>query len=127
MHDWLPLDDVTTGEGDDQVTAAGVLSWLKVDADSPQARVVERCRLAAAQYVEDVRRDLFDDQAPPVFQPTDRVILAGMLATARLVDRVGTASGVAFSELGGAGLILRYDPDVDRLLEIGPFAKPTAG
>lgn len=127
MHDWLPLDDVTTGEGDNQVTAAGVLSWTKVQPGSKQAAVVERCRLAAAQYVEDVRKDLFDAAAPPVFQATDRVVLAGMLATARLYDRVGTASGVAFSELGGAGLILRYDPDVDRLLEIGPFAKPAVG
>lgn len=125
MYDWLPLDGVQAeGETPAQV---GVLTWVKVDADSPKADIVERCRQAAAEYIEDERQDLFDTEVPPVFQATPRIVQAGLLATARLYDRVGTASGVAFSELGGAGLILRHDPDIDRLLGIGPFAKPSVG
>lgn len=121
MHDWLPLDDV--------------LEWVKVEADTPKANVVERCRLAAADWIEtDARPDLDYAAVPgagedPATFPgvSPKIVEAGVLCTARLFDRVGTASGVAFSELGGAGLILRYDPDVDRLLGIGPHAKPVVG
>lgn len=98
-HTWLPT--------------ALVLSWLKKDETSD---VIEQCRLAAAEWIEDQRPDLratFTANSGPKLA---RMRQAGLLAVARLVSRMDTPNGViAFAELG-AGSLLSTDPDVKRMV-----------
>lgn len=117
VYPWLP--------------SATVLAWLKLkDGNTGYAdRVVlaEVCRKAAADWVEDQRPDLFvvtteddeeteEDEEVRTFTPGDRVVMAGILATARLYARSDSPNGVvAFNELG-VGSILSNDPDVKRQL-----------
>lgn len=78
---------------------------------------VEIARMAAADWCQDQRRDLFtvvDDVE--VFQATPRIVEAGALATARLYDRTSSATGVVSFGEYGAVTILRADPDVKKLL-----------
>jgi hypothetical protein len=77
---------------------------------------------AAAEYVEELRPDLFLDPVPPegpLFVPSSRVFLAAAMLAHRWYSRRSSPLGVAgYGELGAAG-ILRYDPDIARLLGIG--------
>lgn len=108
-HAWLPLDRC--------------LSWVKVAPETAQADDVELARRAAAAWCESKRPDLTFSDAPeadPVvvtFHADDQVVLAGVLATARLVSRKGSPSGlVAYTEF--AASVLRIDPDVTQLLGV---------
>ena len=95
------------------------MAWLKILTATPDKQnVAETCRLAAADWVESQRPDLIDWTVPlvPVFVASPRIVMAGILATARLFARVDSPNGVvAFDELG-AGSILSKDPDVARYL-----------
>lgn len=124
-HSWLPADQA--------------LAWLQVEAtDTGRAGVVELCRAAAAAWCEEQRRDLFADvvvetvnpdgtttityAAPPA--PSDSVVMAGVLATARLYARRSSPAGLASYGEFGAAEVLRLDPDVSRLLGVGRYAPP---
>ncbi|GEP40608.1 hypothetical protein NPS01_42710 [Nocardioides psychrotolerans] len=91
-----------------------VLAWLKVDpANTQRVTLVEVCRMGAASWIEDQRKDLV---VAGVFVAKDRVVMAGLLATARLFARTDSPNGVvSFDELG-TGSILSKDPDVMRQL-----------
>lgn len=99
-----------------------------LDVDGKLPPYAERCRLAAAAYVERVRRDLVvvvDDVA--TYTPTAEVTLGAHLLVNRLYARKGSPQGVAgFSEFGVVA-VRQADPDIDRLLGIGKFGKPYAG
>lgn len=89
----------------------------KVTAGNTDALArVEVARMAAADWCQDQRRDLFATvEEEEVFQATPRVVQAGALATARLYVRADSATGVvSFGEY--AASILRRDPDVKAML-----------
>lgn len=108
-------------------------AWLTVDAVAAQLRLdreagtplpslAEQARLAAAAYVERVRADL--DWTAPV--AADVVTGAAILAS-RLHARSGSPLGLAsFAEFGPSA-VLRLDPDVERLLGLGRYARPAVG
>lgn len=112
-HSWLPL--------------AGVLDHVGVDDGSDKADAVERARSAAAAYVERMRPDLWttvDDE--PIYSATDDIIEAAILYTARLYSRKGSPAGVvSFGDVGAT--LPRLDPDIERLLGVGRYAKPALG
>lgn len=110
VYPWLPSETV--------------VAWLKVGAgNTAKLDLVEVCRKAAADWIEDQRPDLLvvtegegDDEDTTTFEATDRIVMAGLLATARILARSDSPNGVvAFAELG-AGSILSTDPDVKRYL-----------
>lgn len=112
-----------------------VLRWLQLDAgDTELAAVAEDCRLAAASWCEDQRRDLVVDTldgagvlVAHTFDAGERHVQAGLLATARLYARRSSPAGLAsFAELGGVE-VLRFDPDVARLMGTGRYAPPAVG
>lgn len=124
MHDWLP--------------AATVQAWLQVDAgDAARVGVVETCRNAAASWCEEQRPDLFADvvttnpdgttTTTPAPAPSDSVVMAGVLASARLYARRSSPAGLASYGEFGAAEVLRLDPDVSRLLGVGRYAPPVCG
>ena len=111
LFPWLPVADV--------------VAWIGASAGANAAEI-EWARAAAADYVEDNRRDLFDEDG--VFRPTPRVVMAAKLAAARCYARKGSPVGISpasYSEFGAA--ILAYDPDVERFLGVGRYATPYAG
>lgn len=82
---------------------------------------------AAAEYVEDIHPELYVDVLDAdgvtvlssTFTPTDQVRLGSAMLAHRWFARRSSPLGVAgYAELGSAG-ILRYDPDIARLLGIG--------
>jgi hypothetical protein len=105
LDDYAWLDPVT------------VLAWLKIDPENEAAASrVETCRRAAANWCEDERSDLLSTDDPAEFAATDRVVMAGILATGRLVARTDSPVGIASFESLGAAPVLRTDPDVRALL-----------
>lgn len=107
-YPWLPLD--------------AVIGWIGA-ASAPNTEAIERARTAAARFCELNRRDLITGG---VFTPDADVVMAGVLATARLYARKGSPAGLAtYAEFATA--ILSYDPDVERYLGIGRYAAPEVG
>ena len=81
---------------------------------------------AARDHVEKKRPDLFvpatpvvDPPEPPVFTPGGDVMLGTAMLAHRWYERRASPLGVAeYSEFNG-GTILRYDPDIAKLLGVG--------
>lgn len=77
---------------------------------------------AAAEYVEELKPEHWTTPEPPalpVYDPPATVKLGAAMLAHRWYARRGSPLGVAgYQELGAAG-ILRYDPDIARLLGIG--------
>lgn len=89
------------------------LAWAKVDPEGPAAANAELARQAAADWIEDQRRDLLvtDGAGVTTFAATPRVVMAGLIATGRLISRAGNLAGlVNYGEF--AASVLRNDPDV---------------
>lgn len=110
-----------------------VVEWLQLDAaDTETAALVEQVRLAAAAWCAKQRADLFTTDADTgavglVDDLGGDVQLAGLMYAARLWSRRSSPAGLAnFAEFGAAE-VLRYDPDIDRLLGIGRHASPVIG
>lgn len=107
-----------------------VKAWLKVsEGNNEKAALVEVCRKGAASWIEDQRPDLRvtageGEEAVTTFAATDRVVMAGLLATARLAQRIDSPNGVVSFEELGAGSILAKDPDIMRQLG---RARPAVG
>lgn len=109
---WLPL--------------AAVLAQVGTVAGTPNAERVEAARQAAASWCQEQRRDLFAGGYPEgTFTPPPSVVAAATLATARLYARESSPAGVAnYGEF--AAHVLRNDPDIERMLGVGRYAKPAA-
>ena len=114
--------------------SARVQRWLQVDPADDVAAVVEDCRVSAASWCEDQRRDLvvvtYDVDCvvlAETFTPTERVVQAAVLATSRLYARRSSPAGLASYGEFGAAEVLRLDPDVSRLLGVGRYARPAVG
>lgn len=88
---------------------------------------------ATVAYVEGLEHlaGWFTDDDPPVFEPPADVILGAVMLASRWHARRGTQLGtMGYSELGGIETILVQDPDIRRLLRLGPagafvFGAPT--
>lgn len=105
------------------LTPAMVAGYGGVDSVEGNQPLIDATGGAAA-FVEDKRPDLFvqgeDPDVDPVFTPTDRVILGAKMLANRFYERRGTMLGVAgFAGYEQAAQILRYDPDIEQLLQIG--------
>lgn len=74
---------------------------------------------AARAYVEEHRKDLFNDAVPPVYTPTPDVKVGAALLAYRWYTRRTSPLGVIGSTDDGRSGILRHDPDINRLLGIG--------
>jgi hypothetical protein len=102
----------------DWLTPAAVASYGGVDTVNGNT-ALEDATAGAAAFVEDKRPDLFVGD-PAVFTPSARVVLGAKMLAARLYERRGTLLGVAgFVGYEQAASILRYDPDIEQLLQIG--------
>lgn len=102
--------------------AAEFAAWLKVSVDTDG---LEELRQEVASYVEDVRRDLLSEDGS-TFAATPRIVLGAKMLGSRLWSRRSSPAGIAsFAEFGPA-VVLRYDPDIERLLGLGRYGRPRA-
>lgn len=77
---------------------------------------------AACEFVQDKRPELWStpvDDEPAVFEAGARIKLGAAMLAHRLYERRSSPLGAAQYTEFGAGTILRYDPDIGRLLGIG--------
>jgi hypothetical protein len=113
-HAWLPM--------------AEVRSHLGLAVDDPDPDGLELARKAAAAYVERVRPDRFGVVDGEDVATIDDAILAGaVILTARLFARRQSPAGIASYGEFGPAQVLRLDPDVERLIGVGRYARPTFG
>lgn len=114
MADWLTAGDVLAWAGA-HVTVAPTDPAVAFAVAGAAAYVEREC--PAFVYAAD------GSPAPKEDQPGDVMAGAVMLAW-RLIERRGTALGTAGlgPDFGGAAQIMRSDPDIARLLQVGPFA-----
>lgn len=109
-----------------------VLQHVGVNADQAQAADVDRARRAAAAHVEQLRGDLVTvvvtaEATTVTFDPTPDVLYGAVLLAARLFARRSSPTGLAsYGEFGPAA-VLRLDPDVERLLNVGRYSAPRIG
>lgn len=78
---------------------------------------------AVRAYVEPRRQDLLNGAVPPVFTPTADVRVGAALMAYRLYTRRTSPLGVTGGTEDTPAGILRHDPDIARLLGIGPEGK----
>lgn len=115
---WLALDDVLR-----QLT-------LPADQADPQRADADQARRAAAATVERVRPDLVvvDASGSASFPVADPDVVQGaLLLAARIYARKGSPQGLASYGDFGPAPITRLDPDIERLLSVGRYARPAVG
>lgn len=109
------------------LTPAAVRQWSgQRQGDAADTAALQLAINAAAGYVERVRSELWtagdplaDPPVAPVFEPTPEVLLGSAMLAHRWYSRRASPLGVTgYAELGSSG-ILRYDPDIARLLGLG--------
>lgn len=109
------------------LTPTAVRQWSgQRQGDTADTAALQLAANAAAGYVEGLHPELFttpDPLADPpveaVFEPTPEILLGSAMLAHRWYSRRASPLGVAgYAELGAAG-ILRYDPDIARLLGMG--------
>lgn len=105
-------------------TVTAVAEWLGVPEGTGGG---ERAHIAVVvPAVNAWVEDLYPAEVAAQTLRTKYVQGAVMLA-ARIVRRRNSPAGVeSFGELG-ATYVSRYDPDVERLLELGPHRRPVIG
>lgn len=108
------------------LTASDVLAWagehVTVTVENP---AVVMATAAAIAYAEsESPQVVIDGNGEAVEEQPASVKLGTAMLAWRLIERRGTALGTAGlgPDFGGAAQIMRSDPDVARLLKVGPFA-----
>lgn len=105
------------------VTSAQVHVWRDEASDLEDASldvVVE----AVAAYVPTIGTlaAYWTDDEPPEFAPPADVILGAVMLAARWHARRGSTLGTTGYPEFGSGLIMRHDPDIGRMLRLGPLS-----
>lgn len=109
------------------LTPTAVRQWSgQRQGDAADTAALQLACNAAASYVEGLRTELWtpgdplaDPPVEPVFEPSPTVLLGAAMLAHRWYSRRGSPLGVlGYAELGASG-ILRYDPDIARLLMLG--------
>lgn len=108
------------------LTSADVLAWTGSQDEATGNGPLGDATAAAAAFVERVRPEyLVTDPVTgeDVYDPPADVMTGALMLAARLYQRRGTALGTAGYSDFGAPELLRQDPDIARLLRIGPHAR----
>jgi hypothetical protein len=122
MADWLDITDVKSFLG-------------LTPADVYDDEALSNAVIAAEPFVQRARPDAFELIAgsdPPAAdfttQPGPDAYFAAIQLAARLYQRRNSVIGVAaFNELGGPVYVSKFDPDIERGLRIGAYARPMVG
>lgn len=110
------------------------MTWLDADlartlveGTAPTNSTAWQADVAAARaWVQKRRPDLYIG-TPAVFTPDDDVLLGTAMYALRLYTRRTSPLGVSQNTEWGGSDILRQDPDIAKLLGIGPEGPPMFG
>jgi hypothetical protein len=114
------------------ITTDAVTAWLKLPAGeaASQAAVIAQVTASVVSFVDSLGtiRRVPDQDDPTVLVWAPETDLGALMLASRLWRRRNSPAGIeAFSEVGGASYVSRYDSDVARLLRIDAFLKPAVG
>lgn len=116
-YPWFPLEDF--------------LEHLGIGPEDRNAGNAERARAGAAALVERARPDRIAPatlvEEVDTFVASPDLLEGAVLLAARLYARRGSPAGVASFAEFGPSQVLRFDPDIDRLLGLGRYARPRVG
>lgn len=98
-----------------------------VEGTAPMNSTAWQADVAAARaWVQKRRPDLLTGE-PAVFTADDDILLGTAMFAARLYARRSSPLGVSQNTEWGGSEILRQDPDIAKLLGIGPDGPPVFG
>ena len=103
----------------DILTTLSVIEYSK-EKNAPDS-LIESVTAATNAYVS--RLPVCEGITDPVDVPDD-VRQGALMYAARLLRRRGSPSGIESLGEAGVSFTARYDSDIDRLLQIGAFARP---
>lgn len=110
------------------LAVADVKSWLRLNgADTSDDDLLQAVAAMAEPYVERCRPEwlLPDSSLPPVlvYQPDAETYQGAVMYAAREYRRRNSPAGIeTFGEV--TSFVARFDPDIDRALQTGAFARP---
>lgn len=106
---------------------ADVKKWLRLhDEDTEDDDLLSSVSAAAEPYVMRCRPEWadVDDDGTAVYTPDAETYQGAVMYAAREYRRRNSPAGIeAFGE-SGTSFVARFDPDIDRLLQTGPYARP---
>ena len=113
---WLQIDDVK--------------SWLRLSAtDTTDDELLASSAAMAEPYVERCRPewrgiDVTDPEAPvPVYLPDAETYQAAVMLAGRVYRRRNSPAGIeTFGDV--VSFVARYDPEIERALQTGSYARP---
>lgn len=103
---------------------ADVKQWLRInDQDTDDDDLITRVCAMAEPYVQRCRPEWFDSATPPVYTPDAETYQGAVMYAAREYRRRSSPAGI---ELFGdtTSFVARFDPDIDRALQTGAWARP---
>jgi hypothetical protein len=109
------------------LTVGDVKAWLRLnDQDTTDDDLLASVAAMAEPYVERCRPEWFDASTPPVYTPDAETYQGAVMYAAREYRRRNSPAGI---ELFGdvTSFVSRYDPDIERALQTGAFARPIVG
>jgi len=115
------------------LSPADVREWLKLPAGQDDD-LVRRCAAAVEPEVQRARADRWSipdpDAIPPVpsvFVPDAQVYLAGVMLAGKVYRRRNSPAGIVEGFGDAVTYVARYDPEVQRALYQGAWARPGVG
>jgi hypothetical protein len=106
---------------------ADVKEWLRINGqDTEDDDLITRACAMAEPYVQRCRPEWFttDPYAQTAYMPDAETYQGAVMYAAREYRRRNSPAGIeAFGE-AGTSFVARFDPDIDRALQTGPYARP---
>ena len=112
---WLSQDDVR--------------AWLRLnDQDDGDGDLITRVCAMTEPYVERCRPEWFTPppagSTSPVYMPDAETYQGGVMHAAREYRRRNSPAGVEAFGDAGTSFVARYDPDIEKALQTGAYARP---
>lgn len=112
---WLSQDDVR--------------AWLRLnDVDDGDGDLITRVCAMTEPYVERCRPEWWTapptSTSAPVYAPDAETYQGGVMHAAREYRRRNSPAGVEAFGDAGTSFVSRYDPDIEKALQTGAYARP---
>lgn len=106
---------------------ADVRAWLRLnDQDEGDNDLITRVCAMAEPYVQRCRPEWFttDPNAQTAYMPDAETYQGAVMYAAREYRRRNSPAGIEMFGESGTSFVSRYDPDIDRALQTGAYARP---
>lgn len=113
VSSWLSPDSVKT--------------WLRInDQDTDDDELILSVCAMAEPYVQRCRPEWWVPAvgSAPVYRPDAETYQGAVMYAAREYRRRNSPAGIEAFGDSGTSFVARFDPDIDRALQTGPYARP---